>query len=46
MKERIGMNLKKNTVMKFDYNGDGIISMDDLKNIILLYIDKHFFDNR
>ena len=43
---RIGMNLEMKTVMKFDYNHDGIISMDDLKNIILLYLDKHFFENK
>ena len=43
---RIGMNLEMKTVMKFDYNHDGIISMDDLKNIILLYLDKHFFESK
>ena len=43
---RIGMNLEMKTVMKFDFNHDGIISMDDLKNIILLYLDKHFFENK
>ena len=46
LKGRIGMDLEMKTVMKFDYNRDGIISMDDLKNIILLYLDKHFFDNK
>ena len=31
---------------KFDYDRDGIISMDDLKNIILTYVDSHFFDDK
>ena len=43
---RIGMELDMKTVMKFDYNKDGIISMDDLKNIILVYLDKHFFETK
>jgi len=46
LKGRIGMDLKMGTVMKFDYNHDGIISMDDLRNIILVYIDKHFFESK
>ena len=46
LKGRIGMDLDMKTVMKFDYNHDGIISMDDLKNIILLYLDKHFFESK
>ena len=31
---------------KFDCDEDGVISMDDLKNIILKYIDGHFFDDQ
>ena len=46
LKGRIGMDLNMDTVLKFDYNKDGIISMDDLKNIILKYIDKHFFESK
>ena len=37
--------LKFETVTKFDYNEDGVISIDDIKNTILKYYDKHFFDN-
>ena len=37
--------LKFETINKFDYNGDGKISIDDIKNIIIKYYDKHFFDN-
>ena len=36
--------LSFNTMYKFDYDKDGVISMDDLKNIIINYIDKNFFD--
>ena len=32
------------TMYKFDYDKDGVISMDDLKNIIINYIDKNYFD--
>ena len=32
------------TIYKFDYDKDGVISMDDLKNIIINYIDKNYFD--
>ena len=42
-RQRIEM-LDFNTMYKFDYNKDGIITMDDLKNIIINYIDKNFFD--
>jgi len=31
---------------KFDFDEDGVITMDDLKNIILAYVDKHFFDDQ
>ena len=31
---------------KFDFDEDGVISMDDLKNIILTYVDRHFFDDQ
>ena len=33
-------------IEKFDYNDDGIISINDLENIIKKYIDPHFFDNK
>ena len=46
LKGRIGVDLDLKTVSKFDYNKDGIISMDDLKQIILIYLDKHFFENQ
>ena len=35
-----------NVMSKFDYDQDGVISMDDLKNIILTYVDSHFFDDK
>ena len=31
---------------QFDFDRDGVISMDDLKNIILTYVDAHFFDDQ
>ena len=34
------------TMNKFDFDEDGVISMDDLKNIILTYVDGHFFDDQ
>ena len=37
--------LKFETIKKFDFNKDGKISMDDIKNTILKYYDAHFFDN-
>ena len=37
--------LKFDTMKKFDYNDDGIISANDIKNTILKYYDIHFFDN-
>ena len=33
-------------INRFDYNNDGIISFEDLENIIKKYIDPHFFDNK
>ena len=33
-------------IKRFDYNNDGIISFEDLENIIKKYIDPHFFDNK
>ena len=36
--------LSFNTIYKFDYDNDGVISMDDLKNIIINYIDKNYFE--
>ena len=40
---RVNM-LSFKTMYKFDYDKDGVISMDDLKNIIINYIDKNYFD--
>lgn len=42
-RQRVDM-LSFKTMYKFDYDGDGIISMDDLKNIIINYIDKNYFN--
>ena len=39
-------SLRINVMNKFDYDQDGVISMDDLKNIILTYVDSHFFDDK
>ena len=39
-------SLSMNIMNKFDYDKDGVISMDDLKNIILTYVDSHFFDDK
>ena len=39
-------NLSINIMNKFDYDQDGVISMDDLKNIILTCVDSHFFDDK
>ena len=33
------------TVRKFDYDNDGIITFEDMQNIIKKYIDPHYFDN-
>ena len=46
IRDRIHQEVDINTIMKFDYNGDGIISMDDLKNIIMKYIDKNYFETK
>ena len=43
IRDHIGQEVDINTIMKFDYNGDGIISMDDLRNIVIKYIDKNYF---
>ena len=37
-------NLNFNVIYKFDYDNDGIITMEDLKNIIINYIDKTYFE--
>ena len=37
--------LKFETIKKFDYNDDGIITSTDIKNTLLKYYDPHFFDN-
>ena len=36
--------LSFNTMYKFDYDNDGVISMNDLENIIINYIDKNYFE--
>jgi Ca2+-binding EF-hand superfamily protein len=33
-------------VKKFDYDKDGKISQNDLYNIIINFVDKHYFDNK
>ena len=40
------INFPLELMKKFDYDRDGKISQDDLKNVILKYVDKHFFDNK
>ena len=40
------MNLTSKIMKKFDVDRDGKISQEDLKSIIINYIDKHFFDNK
>ena len=45
-KRKIDNNLDINSVMKFDYDRDGLISMEDLKNIVIHYVDKNYFDNK
>ena len=39
-------SLSINIMNRFDYDKDGVISMDDLKNIILTHVDSHFFDDK
>ena len=41
--QRIDM-LDFNTMYKFDFDKDGTITMDDLKNVIINYIDKNYFE--
>ena len=38
--------LKFETIKKFDYNEDGIISINDIKFSIIKYYDSHFFDKK
>jgi Ca2+-binding EF-hand superfamily protein len=45
-KRKTDNNLEKSSLKKFDFDNDGLISMDDLKNVILCYVDKHYFDNQ
>jgi hypothetical protein len=33
-------------IERFDYNNDGIISIEDLENIIKKYINPNFFENK
>ena len=40
------VDLPLKIIKKFDYDRDGKISQDDLYNIIINYIDKHYFDNK
>ena len=40
------INFPSSVIKKFDYDNDGKISQDDLKNIIINYVDKHFFINK
>ena len=40
------INFPIEIIKKFDYDRDGQISEEDLHNIIINYIDKHFFDNK
>ena len=37
------INIPRRIIKKFDYDEDGQISQEDLKNIIIKYIDKDFF---
>ena len=46
LKRKIDNNLDISSVMKFDFDRDGLISMDDLKNIIIHYVDKNYFENK
>ena len=45
-KRKTDNNLEISSLKKFDFDNDGLISMDDLKNVILCYVDKHYFDNQ
>ena len=45
-KRKTDNNLDISSVIKFDFDNDGKISMDDLKNIVIHYVDKHYFDNK
>ncbi|MCQ2817997.1 MAG: EF-hand domain-containing protein [archaeon] len=38
--------LHPSTINKFDLDGDGVINFEDMTNIIKLYIDKEFFDDK
>ena len=38
--------LSMRIIERFDYNDDGIISIEDLENIIKKYINPNFFDNK
>ena len=40
------LNLPIEIIKKFDYDRDGKISQEDLYNVIINYVDKHFFDNK
>ena len=38
--------LQEKTMYMFDVDGDGVVSFEDMKKIIIQYIDKEFFDNK
>ena len=40
------INLPIEIIKKFDYDRDGKISQDDLYNVVINYVDKHYFDNK
>ena len=40
------INFPIEIIEKFDYDRDGKISEEDLHNIIINHVDKHFFDNK
>ena len=45
-KRKTDNNLDISSVAKFDFDNDGIISMDDLKNMVIHYVDKNYFENK
>ena len=40
------VNFPQEVIKKFDYDKDGKISQNDLYNIIINFVDKHYFDNK
>ena len=43
---RIGVNIPNNLIDRMDYDEDGKISIQDIKNVIINYVDKHYFDDQ